>query len=175
MEQIVERREWLMSTEHLRFGIWGIDDEANAKAIWGDHEVTLLIGGPFTADAVARRLAAEIESWRQYGLQYWPVFRLDGALAGCCGLRPHDMAARVAELGFQLCRDAWGQGFATEAARAVIARARAQGFDALMAGHHPSNHASKRTLLGLGFAYTHSELYPPTGEVELCYKLRLEA
>lgn len=164
-----------MSTERLRFGIWEIDDQANAKAVWGDHEVTLLTGGPFTADEVAGRLATEIENWRLYELQYWPIFRFDGALVGCCGLRPHDMTARVAELGFQLCRYAWGEGFATEAAKCVIARARDQGFNALVAGHHPSNHASKRTLLGLGFTYTHSELYLPTGEIEPCYKLCLGA
>lgn len=163
-----------MSTERLRFGIWQSDDTLFAQAIWGDPEVTNLTGGPFTTLEVIQRLALEVENWRLYRIQYWPVFRVHGgALAGCCGLRPRDMAAGVAELGFQFCPDAWGQGFATEAAKAVIDRARSQGFLALIAGHHPNNKASKRTLLRLGFSYTHDELYPPTGLVEPCYELQM--
>lgn len=170
----MEERDWLMATERLRFGIWRGDDTALAEAIWGDAEVTELIGGPFTTEAVAERLATEIENWRRYGIQYWPVFRSNGSmLAGCCGLRPRDMEARVAELGFQLCRQAWGQGYASEASRAVIEWARAHDFAALIAGHHPSNQASRRTLTRLGFSYTHDELYPPTGLMEPCYSMPL--
>lgn len=172
----MDGRDWLMRTKRLRFGIWRDDDAALATAIWGDAEVTRLTGGPFTTEAVAERLAAEIGHWRLHRIQYWPVFRLnDSTLVGCCGLRPRDMAARVAELGFQLCRDAWGQGFATEAAKGVIRWARENGFAALIAGHHPENQASRRALLRLGFSYTHDELYPPTGEMEPCYLLRIDS
>jgi ribosomal-protein-alanine N-acetyltransferase len=73
-----------------------------------------------------------------------------------------------------LRRDAWGQRYAFEAAEAVIAWARTQGFSALIAGHHPENEASKRTLIRLGFAYTHDELYPPTGQMEPCYLLTID-
>ena len=170
----VDGREWLMATERLRLGIWRDDDTALAEAIWGDAEVTELTGGPFTTEAVAERLAAEIENWRLYRIQYWPVFLLNGStLVGCCGLRPRDMDARVAELGFQLCRHSWGQGYASEASRAVIEWARAHDFATLIAGHHPSNQASKSALVRLGFSYTHDELYPPTGLMEPCYFLPL--
>jgi RimJ/RimL family protein N-acetyltransferase len=163
-----------METKRLRFGIWRTVDTALAEAIWGDAEVTELTGGPFTAEAIAERLGTEIENWRLYGIQYWPVFALDGStLVGCCGLRPRDMEARQAELGFQLCRASWGRGYASEASEAVIEWARAHDFAALIAGHHPSNEASKRALLRLGFSYTHDELYPPTGLVEPCYSLSL--
>lgn len=174
MGEHVEGPGWLMTTERLGFGIWQGDDIALAASIWGDPEVTELTGGPFSTRDVAERLAAEIKHWRQYGIQYWPVFCLkDSTLLGCCGLRPRDMAARIAELGFQLCRQSWGQGYASEASRAVIEWARAHGFVTLIAGHHPSNQASKRALMHLGFSYTHDELYPPTGLMEPCYALPL--
>lgn len=170
----MDRRDCLMETERLCFSTWQGDDIALAQAIWGDAEVTKLTGGPFLSVEVAERLAAEIENWHKYQVQYWPLFRLsDFTLVGCCGLRPRDMEARVAELGFQLCRRSWGQGYASEASRAVIERARAQNFTTLIAGHHPSNEASKRALLGLGFSYTHDELYQPTGLMEPCYSLSL--
>lgn len=162
------------STERLCFALWQEDDARLAANVWGDESVTRLTGGPFTPQAVEQRLAQEMENWRQYRLQYWPLFQLhEGTLIGCCGLRPRDMEARIAELGFQLCRNAWGQGYALEAANAVIDWARAHGFTSLIAGHHPANRASKRVLLHLGFSYTHDELYPPTGMVEPCYRLPL--
>lgn len=170
----VDDRDRPMSTERLRFGLWHDDDGEGAHRIWGDPEVTRLTGGPLTAKQVAERLAREVGNWRLQRLQYWPVFLADGGrLAGCCGLRPHGADARTAEFGFQFCRDAWGRGYATEAATAVIAWARARGLTALVAGHHPENDASKRVLLRLGFRYTHEEFYPPTRQMEPCYVLPL--
>lgn len=56
----------------------------------------------------------------------------------------------------------------------MIAWTASQGIAALIAGHHPENHASRRTLQRLGFRYTHDELYPPTGQMEPCYLLKIE-
>ena len=161
-------------TTRLSFGLWQEDDLLLASEIWGDPVVTRLTGGPFERDAVRQRLAEELANWRSFGIQYWPVFRSNGGvLVGSCGLRPRDMETCIAELGFQLCRTAWGQGYASEAAKAVIEWASGHGFKALIAGHHPENEASRRTLLRLGFTYTHDEHYPPTGLAEPCYILPL--
>lgn len=163
-----------MATDRLRFGVWQHDDLALAATLWGDAEVTKLIGGPFSAEIIAGRLASEIKHWQQYRFQYWPIFQFNNsAFVGCCGLRPRDIEARVAELGFQLCRRSWGRGYALEAAKAVIGWARAHHISALIAGHHPSNQASKRVLIRLGFTHTHDEFYAPTGLVEPCYSLVL--
>lgn len=163
-----------MQSSHLGFGIWRGEDADLAAAIWGDPKVTKLTGGPFTPQQVRDRLDAEIANQRDHGLQYWPIFQLDtGQLVGCCGLRPRDGAANIFELSFQLCRDAWGQGFAGEAAGAVIAWVANHGIPALIAGHHPDNTASARALQRLGFRYTHDELYPPTGQMEPCYRLEI--
>jgi RimJ/RimL family protein N-acetyltransferase len=165
-----------MVSERLGFGTWSEDDETLAAAIWGDPEVTRLTGGPFEPWQVTGRLALEISNLRGHGIQYWPIFRLDtGEPVGCCGLRPRDVAAGVLELGFQLRRDSWGRGYAVEAAHAVIAWAATKNVSTLIAGHHPDNHASERTLRRLGFTHTHDELYPPTGAIEPCYELRIGA
>lgn len=175
IDNLTSGRDYFMLSERLGFGTWQNDDDALAATIWGDAEVTNLTGGPFTPKQVRERLDAEIANQRVHGSQYWPLFQLDrGTLAGCCRLRPRDMASGTLELGFQLCRNAWGQGYATEAAKAVIAWTASQGIAALIAGHHPENHASRRTLQRLGFRYTHDELYPPTGQMEPCYLLKIE-
>ena len=162
--------EFPAATARLTFRTWCDDDLSLANSLFGDLRVTALVGGPFSADQIRARLATEIETQRVHGLQYWPVF-LGATFVGCCGLRPR--APGVHELGFYLLPDHQGKGYAIEAANAVIAHAfDVLGVDALFAGHNPNNAASRRTLEKLGFAYTHHELYPPTGLQHPCYLRR---
>jgi [ribosomal protein S5]-alanine N-acetyltransferase len=156
---------YFLRSARLGFRCWSLDDLPLAAALWGDPEVTRFIGGPLSAAAVEKRFRSEIESMSAYGLQYWPVFLLDGgAHAGCAGLRPHRLADRIYELGFHLRPPYWGQGLATEAGAAVVTFGfESLGAEALFAGHHPANATSRRVLEKLGFRFTHEELYPPTG------------
>ena len=141
--------------------------------LWGDSEVTALIGGPFTEAMVRARLANEIAQMQECGLQYWPIFLLDGdQFVGCAGLRPHRATDRIHELGVHLRRANWGQGLATEAARAVINYAfNTLGAKALFAGHNRANHSSRQLLSKLGFVHTHEEFYKPTGLLHPSYIL----
>jgi [ribosomal protein S5]-alanine N-acetyltransferase len=165
-----------MRTTRLAFGTWSPDDLPLAAALWGDPEVTRLIGGPFPPTWVEERLALEIGHQAAFGFAYWPVFRLeDGAHVGCAGLRPVPGSAGTLELGFHLRPEHWGQGYATEAGRAVIGHAfRTTAARRLIAGHHPQNDASRRVLLRLGFRHTGDVLYPPTGLDHPTYELTAE-
>jgi RimJ/RimL family protein N-acetyltransferase len=158
-------RAYFMTTERLGFRLWSANDLPLTKALWGDPEVTALIGGPFDEEQVQARLRAEIASMDAHNVQYWPIFLLPSAEhAGCAGLRPYRIEDRVYEIGFHLRPPYWGRGLAQEAARAVVAFAfETLGARALFAGHHPRNSASRRVLEKLGFRHTHDELYPPTG------------
>jgi RimJ/RimL family protein N-acetyltransferase len=164
---------YFLRTPRLRFRSWSEGDLALAMELWGDDRVSALIGGPFSADAVRARLEHEIALKREAGVQYWPIFLLEGgAFAGCAGLRPRPGEKRVYEVGFHLLPSHWGRGLATEAARGVIGYA----FDALvaaslMAGHHPENERSRRVLLRLGFERCGEEFYPPSGLMEPIYRL----
>ena len=159
-------------TDRLVFRKWRRDDLALALAVWGDERMSALVGGPYTDTQVRERLDSEIETEKEYGYQYWPMFAT-GRFVGCCGLRPRDPPNRIMEFGFYVVVTVWGQGYATEAGFAVISHAfDVLGAAALFAGHHPENVASKRTLEKLGFTYTHHELYPPTGLMHPCYELK---
>lgn len=162
---MADREDYFLHSERLGFRHWSADDLDLALALWGDAAVTRLIGGPFDRAAVQARLEAEIAMQKVHGIQYWPFFlRASGVHAGCCGLRPYEPDSTVYEIGFHLRPSCWGQGYASEAARAVIAYAfDIRGAAALFAGHHPANEASRHLLLKLGFVYTHDELYAPTG------------
>ena len=159
------RGEYFLTTGRLGFGHWSTSDMALAQALWGNAEVTSLIGGPFTAEQVEQRLNAEIACRNCYDVQYWPIFVLENhEHAGCAGLRPYRIDQGIYELGFHLRPEYWGRGFAQEAGRAVIVYAFEHvGASALFAGHHPANSASRRVLTKLGFQFTHEEFYFPTG------------
>jgi [ribosomal protein S5]-alanine N-acetyltransferase len=166
--------DYFLQSARLGFRCWSVKDLALATELWGDPDVTALIGGPFTPEMVGARLAAEIAQMQESGVQYWPVFlRENDRHAGCAGLRPHGIERGVYELGVHLRREFWRQGLAHEASGAVIDYAFGTlGAKALFAGHHPANHSSQRLLRKLGFVYTHEELYPPTGLMHPSYLLR---
>ena len=74
-----------------------------------------------------------------------------GALIGCAGHMPEENGC--AEFGYWIGKPYWNQGFATEATRAVAARAFASDeIRTLTAGHFADNPASARVLEKLGFA-----------------------
>jgi RimJ/RimL family protein N-acetyltransferase len=154
-----------LKTPRLGFRHWTKEDLPLAQALWGDPAVTRFVGGPFSPEQVAQRLDREIASQKNYNLQYWPIFLLEsGEHVGCAGMRIYNLEEKIYALGFYLRPPFWGQGFSTEAGRAVITYA----FDtldasALFAGHHPENAASRKVLAKLGFQFTHKQLYPPTG------------
>ena len=73
---------------------------------------------------------------------------------GTVGISNH---GETVELGYWLARDAWGHGFATEAARLAVGFAFTHlNLEELEAGHFVENAASGRVLAKLGFAYTHN-------------------
>jgi [ribosomal protein S5]-alanine N-acetyltransferase len=167
------RGSYFLTTPRLGFRQWTDAGLPLAVSLWSDPEVTRLIGGPLSEEAVAQKLADDISSMNLHGVQYWPLFYLvTEEFAGCAGLRPYQPKEKIYELGFHLRPAFWRQGLAEEAGRAVIAYA----FEtiqarSLFAGHHPANAASRRVLEKLGFLFTHEELYPPTGLKHPSYSL----
>jgi [ribosomal protein S5]-alanine N-acetyltransferase len=166
--------DYFLTSERLGFRNWTESDLPLALELWGDPAVTGLIGGPFSPGAIQSRLAQEIAQQKQFGMQYWPVFLLqDDRHAGCAGLRPYRQEQGIVELGIHLRPELWGQGYAEEAARCLMAYAFDRlAVDALFAGHHPKNQGSRRLLEKLGFEYQHDQLYVPTGLMHPTYLLR---
>src|SRR5262249_9778056 len=139
----------------IGFRCWRCEDLPLALTIWGNPLVTRLIAdlGDPCEEQARQRLAREMANWEAFGVQYWPIFLLDGGEnLGCCGLRPYRPEEGVFELGAHLLREYWGRGYATEATRRVIAHAFGPlGARALFARHNPANRGSVRILKKLGF------------------------
>ena len=73
-------------------------------------------------------------------------------IVGSCGLGRRPSGA--VEMGYWIARPYWGQGFATEASRALIDIARTLKLPRLEASHFIDNPASGRVLEKLGFMPT---------------------
>ena len=80
------------------------------------------------------------------------VITLDDTLIGACAVDPREDGP---EIGYWLGAPYWGQGFATEAVRAVIDHAFGDlQHEALQAGARVSNPASRRVLEKCAFQWT---------------------
>lgn len=164
--------QYFMQSARVGFSWWQADDLPAAMSLWGDPQVTrLFTKDPLTQEQVTQRLTQELKNAQEHHIQYWAIFSLaDDSLIGCAGLRPY--AADTLELGFHLKPAYWGQGLATEVGKRVIEHAfENQLAKAIFAGHHPDNHASRNTLLKLGFIGTAAQYYQPTGLYHPSYLL----
>jgi RimJ/RimL family protein N-acetyltransferase len=77
--------------------------------------------------------------------------QMGGTVIGCAGLKTQD---GIPELGYWIARPHWGQGYATEAAEAVLEVARMLGHEQVIASHFLDNPASGRVLRKVGFRST---------------------
>jgi RimJ/RimL family protein N-acetyltransferase len=79
--------------------------------------------------------------------------RTDGAFLGWFGLQP-TAAAGTAGVGYRLNRNAWGQGYATEGTRALIAKAFTElGMERVVADTMAVNTKSRRVMVKSGLRF----------------------
>ena len=77
-----------------------------------------------TPEEVQQFLGMFLENQRQQPrakFQLAVILRAEDRLIGNCGIRMETADARVADMGYELAPEYWGRGYATEAARAVLA------------------------------------------------------
>jgi RimJ/RimL family protein N-acetyltransferase len=118
--------------------------------------------------ANVRAHRADYYAARGYGL--WGVVRRDDdALIGRCGLLSSTIDGRPeVELSYLLDPAFRGNGFATEAARAVLAFASAVlGLERVVAVIQPANAPSRRVAERLGMTYQGPARYKTFGMVDL--------
>jgi len=98
----------------------------------------------------------------------------DGAVVGRCGFHGPPWAVGRAEIGYTVLPEFRGQGFATEAAAALVAWAWEQGEQTVFATVAPANLASLAVARKLGFVETGSQIDDIDG-LELVFELTQRA
>ncbi len=106
------------------------------------------------ADARAYILRGPIDMYARMGFGlYLTELKTDGAPIGLCGLIKRD-SLEDADIGFAFLPRHWGQGYASEAASAVLAYGRnVLGLTRVVAITSPDNDASTRLLAKLGLKF----------------------
>jgi RimJ/RimL family protein N-acetyltransferase len=169
---------YFLRSKRIGFRTWQMEDLELAYGLWGDFEVTKLFDGrgSLSKEQVKIKLESEIATQSNFGIQYWPIFLIEtGDHIGCAGLRPYDKPNSIFEIGFHIRSIHWRKGYASEAANTVIDYAfESLGVKGLFAGHNPNNLGSKHLLTKLGFKYTHTEFYEPTGLEHPSYLLKVD-
>ncbi|MDB5334714.1 MAG: family acetyltransferase [Planctomycetaceae bacterium] len=134
-------------TKRLTFRDWSTTDLATFHAICSDPFVMEFVGTgePWSLDKTQQFIDRAREMSETLGYCQWPLIHTGESKAiGFCGFIP---APDGVEIGWRLARQYWGQGLATEAARAVLKH----GFETLRIQHiiatvQSSNRASLRII-----------------------------
>jgi RimJ/RimL family protein N-acetyltransferase len=116
-----------LDSERLTMRGHALEDFDDYTAMWGDPKVTRHIGGrPLSREECWTRLLRNVGHWQLSGFGYWLVReRASGRFVGEVGFADlkRDLEPSVEglpEIGWVLAPWSYGQGFATEAARAAI-------------------------------------------------------
>jgi RimJ/RimL family protein N-acetyltransferase len=140
-----------ISTARLRLRARTLADLDAIVAMDADPAVRRFIGGPLDPVPHRREVRRNIVEGRPDPHASWAVeWRDRPGLIGLCGLSPAEQAGST-QIGWRLLPSAWGQGVATEAALALLARALGPlRLPAVVALVHPDNRASIRVAEKIG-------------------------
>jgi RimJ/RimL family protein N-acetyltransferase len=143
-DRLVLRR---MSVDDAEFELRLLNEPSFLRFI-GDRGVRTL------EDARAYILKGPVDMYERLGFGlYITELKGEGTPIGICGLVKRDFLEDV-DIGFAFLPGFWGQGYASEAAAAVMEHAKgALGLKRIVAITNPENHSSIRLLEKLGLKF----------------------
>lgn len=139
----------VVETERCLVRDWREQDAERVFDIYSRWEVARWLGATPRAMAEPAEGAELVRRWRSANAEKpstgrWAVERKsDGVVAGTVIWLPLPNGDGELEVGWHLHPDSWGQGLATEAARAVVDRGFTRGVPEVFAVTRAENHASR--------------------------------
>jgi RimJ/RimL family protein N-acetyltransferase len=145
-----------LETERLRLEAWSLEDSEALVEINAHPEVTRYLR-PAGRDESLRQSSYFAGHWDEHGFGLWALRARDdpdGGVLGFTGLsipRHFPAVLPAVEVGWRLRRSAWGQGYATEAARPALAHGFADlGLEEIISLIHEGNARSLAVARRLG-------------------------
>jgi RimJ/RimL family protein N-acetyltransferase len=160
-------------TERLILRQWTADDAGAALSSYGDSDVARWlapamdrVGDEAAMRVILQQWIAEDERMLTPAGRWAIELREGGRVIGGATLLPLPPDDEY-EIGWQLRRDAWGQGYAAETGRALARWAFEQGVEQVIAVVRPANTRALATVRRIGMEWI--------GETEKYHHLRLQA
>lgn len=152
-----EPRE-IARTRRLLVRHWRIEDADEAYAMYGDREVTATLPDHMYDDSLDKTRAwlerkVVEQAQERDGLGMWAIEELaSGRVVGGALLQGARINGREqVEVGYHFARAAWGQGYATEVAQALVEYGfQTLGLTRIVGVVLPQNAASRRVLEKVG-------------------------
>jgi RimJ/RimL family protein N-acetyltransferase len=159
-------------TDRLALRPWNLDDDRAALGAYGDARVARWLApamdtvpGPAAMRLVLQQWMAEDARMLAPAGRWAIELREERRLIGGATLLPLPPDDEY-EIGWQLCPDAWGHGYATEAGLALAEWAFKQGIEQVIALVRPANTRALAMVRRLGMDWV--------GETEKYHNLRLQ-
>ncbi len=165
-----------MQTARLAITPLSLDDAGFILALVNDAQWLAFIGdkGVHTLDDARHYLrTGPLAMYAQHGFGLWRVsLRATSEAVGICGLVKRDGLTDV-DIGFAFLPAHRGQGYALEAARAVVAHGfEVLGLPRIVAITLPHNQRSRLLLQALGMQHQRTLRLPLDGPEKLLYSLQ---
>jgi len=159
-------------TERLVLRPWRVDDAPAALAAYGDTEVARWLAPAMDRVPDEATMRTVLEEWLAEDARLltpagrWAIeLGQDGHLIGGATLLPLPPDDEY-EIGWELHRDAWGNGYASETGLALARWAFQQGVEQVIAVVRPTNRRAVATVRRIGMEWV--------GETEKYHNLRLQ-
>lgn len=112
-----------LETPRLRLRHWREADGDEFAALHADPRVNADLGGAFSRAKSNEKLKRYLKAQAEQGYSRWVIENREGRFLGYAGIMPvskeHPLGLHN-EIGWRLKRAAWGQGYATEAAKFAL-------------------------------------------------------
>lgn len=154
-------REWTVETDFQWF--YELNSDPLVVQYTGDE--------PFENSEAAYQFLAQYDQYRKYGMGRWAVSLKEqpATVLGWCGLKYHPDSDQV-DVGYRFFRRYWGNGYATEAAKASLEYGfQTLGLNTIYAHAMKDNMASIKVLEKIGMSYWKNSMME--GQEAVLYKI----
>jgi len=148
-------KKFYLETDRLRLSPWAEADREIVRGLYADPLASRDFGRTLRADEADETFEKYLTTFSTYGFTRWKLTLKGGGFIGTTGVMrviDHQALGTHDEIGWRLLPEFWGQGYATEAARAAQVDAQTRcGLRGIITYTAPDNPSSAAVMKRLGY------------------------